>query len=94
MISSSTLICADPPPARPVRFRINAWPRPDVPARRRAQAFREKILPFPRERIPVRVVHARGCGAHGCSEICESLSDLTRADLFQRARRDPAFARS
>jgi catalase len=56
--------------------------------------FREKIFHFDHERIPERVVHARGYGAHGYFETYESLSDLTRADLFQRAgERTPAFVR-
>jgi catalase len=46
--------------------------------------FREKLLHFDHERIPERVVHARGMGAHGFFETYESLSDITRADLFQR----------
>jgi catalase len=56
--------------------------------------FREKIFHFDHERIPERVVHARGYGAHGFFENYESLADLTRADLFQRAgERTPAFVR-
>jgi catalase len=56
--------------------------------------FREKIFHFDHERIPERVVHARGYGAHGYFETYESLSDITRADLFQRAgERTPAFVR-
>jgi catalase len=56
--------------------------------------FREKIFHFDHERIPERVVHARGFGAHGFFETYESLSDLTRADLFQRAgEKTPAFVR-
>src|SRR5580658_7477069 len=47
--------------------------------------FREKIFHFDHERIPERVVHARGFGAHGYFENYESLEDLTCADLFQRA---------
>lgn len=46
--------------------------------------FREKLFQFDHERIPERVVHARGMGAHGYFENYEPLSDLTRADLFQR----------
>ena len=46
--------------------------------------FREKIFHFDHERIPERVVHARGMGAHGYFELYEGLSDITRADLFQR----------
>ena len=56
--------------------------------------FREKIFHFDHERIPERVVHARGFGAHGFFEPYESLSDITRADLFQRpGERTPAFVR-
>ena len=46
--------------------------------------FREKIFHFDHERIPERVVHARGYGAHGFFETYEPLTDLTRADLFAR----------
>jgi catalase len=56
--------------------------------------FREKIFHFDHERIPERVVHARGYGAHGFFENYEALTDLTAADLFQRAgERTPAFVR-
>ena len=56
--------------------------------------FREKIFHFDHERIPERVVHARGVGAHGFFETYESLSDITKADLFQRAgEKTPAFVR-
>ncbi|MEZ4682660.1 MAG: catalase [Caldilineaceae bacterium] len=56
--------------------------------------FREKIFHFDHERIPERVVHARGYGAHGFFETYESLADLTCADIFQRAgEKTPAFVR-
>ncbi len=56
--------------------------------------FREKIFHFDHERIPERVVHARGYGAHGFFETYESLSDITRADVFQRAgEKTPVFVR-
>jgi catalase len=56
--------------------------------------FREKIFHFDHERIPERVVHARGYGAHGFFELTDSLSDITRADLFQRAgEQTPVFVR-
>jgi len=56
--------------------------------------FREKLFHFDHERIPERVVHARGFGAHGYFENYESLADITRADLFQRAgEKTPAFVR-
>ncbi len=56
--------------------------------------FREKIFHFDHERIPERVVHARGYGAHGYFETYESLAKYTRADVFQRpGERTPAFVR-
>ncbi|MGF6229212.1 catalase [Inquilinus ginsengisoli] len=56
--------------------------------------FREKIFHFDHERIPERVVHARGYGAHGYFETTEALTDVTRADIFQRVgERTPAFVR-
>ena len=44
--------------------------------------LREKIFHFDHERIPERVVHARGYGAHGVFELTDSLSDVTRADVL------------
>ncbi|WP_292742039.1 catalase, partial [Methylophaga sp. UBA2687] len=56
--------------------------------------MREKIFHFDHERIPERVVHARGFGAHGYFETTESLEDVTSADIFQRkGERTPAFVR-
>ncbi len=56
--------------------------------------LREKIFHFDHERIPERIVHARGTAAHGYFELYESLSDLTKADLFQRVgEKTPLFAR-
>jgi catalase len=56
--------------------------------------FREKIFHFDHERIPERVVHARGYGAHGFFETYKSLAKYTRADVFQRAgEKTPAFVR-
>jgi len=56
--------------------------------------LREKIFHFDHERIPERIVHARGSGAHGYFELYESLSDITKADLFQRAgEKVPVFTR-
>ncbi|RWC49318.1 MAG: catalase [Mesorhizobium sp.] len=56
--------------------------------------FREKIFHFDHERIPERVVHARGYGAHGFFETYEPLAKYTRADIFQRAgEKTPAFVR-
>ena len=56
--------------------------------------LREKLFHFDHERIPERVVHARGSGAHGYFENYKSQSNITRADLFQRAgEKIPAFVR-
>jgi catalase len=56
--------------------------------------LREKITHFDHERIPERVVHARGSGAHGYFECYESLSDLTAASIFAEAgKRTPTFVR-
>jgi len=56
--------------------------------------LREKIFHFDHERIPERVVHARGFGAHGFFENYQPLSEITSADLFQRAgEKTPAFVR-
>ena len=56
--------------------------------------FREKIFHFDHERIPERVVHARGYGAHGFFENYEPLTGITRADPFSEAGlRTPVFVR-
>src|SRR5205085_6730061 len=51
--------------------------------------FLEKMSHFDRERVPERVVHARGAGAHGYFEAYgtagdEPVSKYTRAKLFQQ----------
>ena len=56
--------------------------------------LREKIFHFDHERIPERVVHARGFGAHGFFETYKPLTAITSADIFQRAgEKTPAFVR-
>ena len=56
--------------------------------------LREKITHFDHERIPERIVHARGSAAHGYFECYESLSDLTAASIFAEAgKRTPTFVR-
>lgn len=58
------------------------------------QVYREKMFHFDHERIPERVVHARGYGAHGFFETYEVLSDVTSADIFQReGEKTPVFVR-
>jgi catalase len=56
--------------------------------------LREKITHFDHERIPERVVHARGAGAHGYFELTRSMVEFTRADFLQEAgTRTPVFVR-
>jgi catalase len=56
--------------------------------------FREKIFHFDHERIPERVVHARGYGAHGYFENYAAQTALTKADIFQRpGEKTPVFVR-
>jgi len=56
--------------------------------------LREKITHFDHERIPERIVHARGSGAHGYFEVYAPLTDLTRAAPFREAgKRTPVFVR-
>ena len=56
--------------------------------------LREKIFHFDHERIPERIVHARGSAAHGFFEVYESLAAITKADLFQRpGEKTPVFVR-
>ncbi len=45
--------------------------------------LREKITHFDHERIPERIVHARGTGAHGYFQVYESLGDITKAAFLQ-----------
>ncbi|UZR98494.1 catalase [Chondrinema litorale] len=56
--------------------------------------LREKITHFDHERIPERIVHARGSGAHGYFELYESQEKYTKADIFTDvSRKTPVFAR-
>ncbi len=54
----------------------------------------QKMQHFNRERVPERVVHAKGSGAHGFFEVTEDVTWFTRADfLSEVGRRTPMFAR-
>ena len=53
----------------------------------------DKLAHFNRERIPERVVHAKGSGAFGELTITEDVSRYTKADLFQPGRVTPMLAR-
>jgi catalase len=56
--------------------------------------LREKITHFDHERIPERIVHARGSAAHGIFECTEPLTDVTVASLFsEKGKRTPVFVR-
>jgi len=56
--------------------------------------MREKIFHFDHERIPERVVHARGYGVHGHFELKKAIPELSCADIFQReGEKTPLFTR-
>lgn len=56
--------------------------------------LREKITHFDHERIPERIVHARGTGAHGVFKLSKSLEKYTRAKLFREVGKEvPVFVR-
>lgn len=53
----------------------------------------EKLARFDRERVPERVVHARGTGALGVFKATADISDITRASLFELGKETPVFVR-
>ncbi|KAJ2390940.1 catalase A [Coemansia sp. RSA 2603] len=54
----------------------------------------DKLAHFDRERIPERVVHAKGAGAHGYFEVTKDISHLTCAKFLSKVgKRTPMFAR-
>jgi catalase len=56
--------------------------------------LREKITHFDHERIPERVVHARGAGAHGYFQVYEPMTNLTKAKFLQDPSvKTPVFVR-
>ena len=56
--------------------------------------LREKITHFDHERIPERIVHARGSGAHGFFEVTNPIPELTKAGFLQEAGlKTPVFVR-
>ncbi len=55
--------------------------------------LREKITHFDHERIPERVVHARGVAAHGIFEAYDSNAEFTRAHFLQPGVKTPVFTR-
>jgi len=56
--------------------------------------LREKITHFDHERIPERIVHARGSAAHGVFELYESMAEYTKAGFLQTpGTQTPVFVR-
>ncbi|MFD2767984.1 catalase [Micromonospora eburnea] len=55
--------------------------------------LREKITHFDHERIPERVVHARGAGAHGLFTAYGTAEGVTRAGFLKKGRETPVFVR-
>lgn len=56
--------------------------------------LREKITHFDHERIPERIVHARGSGAHGFFEVTNPIPELTKAGFLQeKGLKTPIFVR-
>ena len=56
--------------------------------------LREKIMHFDHERIPERVVHARGAAAHGVFELYENMGKVTKAEfLNDTSLKTPVFVR-
>ncbi|WP_394011778.1 catalase [Anaerococcus cruorum] len=53
--------------------------------------LREKIMHFDHERIPERIVHARGVGAHGVFKCTKDMSEYTKAGLFTEEGKETAL---
>jgi catalase len=66
---------------------------PDGPALLQDVQLIQKLQRFDRERVPERVVHARGTGAHGEFIATADISQLTRAKVFVPGTRTPVFVR-
>ncbi len=63
------------------------------PSLQQDHIFFDKLMHFDRERIPERVVHARGSGAHGAFEATADLSAYTCAAFLKKGTVTPVFAR-
>jgi catalase len=66
---------------------------PDGPILLQDHYLIEKMAQFNRERVPERVVHAKGSGAYGVFEVTNDVSQFTKADLFQPGRHTEMLAR-
>src|SRR5690554_3485849 len=63
------------------------------PSLQQDHIYFDKLMHFDRERIPERVVHARGSGAHGVFEMKEDLSEYTTAHFLQKGVKTDVFVR-
>jgi len=66
---------------------------PDGPLLLQDHYLIQKMAQFNRERVPERVVHAKGGGAYGILEATEDVSHYTKADLFTKGRKTPLLIR-
>ncbi|AJE82695.1 MULTISPECIES: catalase [Streptomyces] len=66
---------------------------PDGPILLQDHYLIEKMAQFNRERVPERVVHAKGSGAYGHFTVTNDVSQFTKADLFQPGRTTEMLAR-
>jgi catalase len=66
---------------------------PDGPILLQDHYVIQKMAQFNRERVPERVVHAKGGGAHGFFEATEDVSQWTKAKFLQTGKRTPVFVR-
>ncbi|MBI4298098.1 MAG: catalase [Chloroflexi bacterium] len=66
---------------------------PDGPILLQDHYLIQKMAQFNRERVPERVVHAKGAGAHGYFECSEDVSQWTKAKFLQKGKRTDVFVR-
>lgn len=66
---------------------------PDGPVLLQDVQLIQKLQRFDRERIPERVVHARGAGAHGVFTASADLAEFTKAQVFVKGTQTPVFVR-
>jgi len=60
---------------------------PDGPLLLQDHYLIQKMAQFNRERVPERVVHAKGGGAYGVFEATEDVSQYTKAEMFTKGKR-------
>lgn len=85
------LVCSSLPP---FRLKLNDGTGGPGPALLEDQIGREKIMRFDHERIPERVVHARGTGAHGYFRLKNPIPEYSFAPVLnETSRTTPVFIR-